>query len=217
MCGWTVVDRLLFNNDGLRLEVRASWLHLNVLYGVVIETIWCSTGYLFCCDGLIWGNNTIGDSIGDGLRRDKTHAIGILRRSTGGAESASEVPASATTAWKLLVTLRLCLSTIAAGDRSTPSRLRNHAIGGRNGFLILVSSMNCVMSLKEIPINLRLVSKKEILIRDTYLLANDMWQVKHLNGLTLVSSECQLMNISSECSLIVAYESICASLDAHLV
>ena len=116
----------------------------------------------------------------------------ILRRPPSWTQCALQIPPRTPRTRKLLIALGLGLCTIAASNRCAACRLGNHAINGRNGFLILIASVDGVMSLQKIPGE----GKKSVKLgkvggrrfeASTNRRAKDIWHVKHLKGLTLVS------------------------------
>jgi hypothetical protein len=118
---------------------------------------------------------------------DPVHVLGC---SSSRAECALEIPLCTSAAWELLVALGLGLCTVAARDRSPAGRLWDYALDGQAFLVVLVSSMDSVVSLEQVSgddVRICWREKKETGLK-TYRRAKLMWQVKHLKGLTLVSA-----------------------------
>lgn len=108
---------------------------------------------------------------------------------------------STSTARELLVALGLRLRAVAASNWGSASGFRYYALRWKAFFIVLVSAVYGVVSLQEIPTyssayykQTKQVHKKQAnqVAREgigTYRRAKLMWQVKHLNGFTLVSSQ----------------------------
>ena len=94
-------------------------------------------------------NDTIGKS--DCTLRRYPDTIGVLRCSSSWTKCTSQVPSCTSRTRELLITLRLCLGTVATGNGCPSSRLGYHAVRSWNLLLVLVPAMDGVMSLKEIP------------------------------------------------------------------
>ena len=142
--------RVRAGGDGLILR-RSGGLDLNrpLLVGTAaIDGCWSD---LLSSYRLIRRDLAIGDTVRERFGGDETHATCILCGSTSRSQCATKIPAGTSTAGELLVALGFRFRTVAASDRCPAGRLWNHAIGGGNGFLVLISAMNSVMSLQEIP------------------------------------------------------------------
>lgn len=107
----------------------------------------------------------------------------ISRYSACRSKYTFEITTRTSAARKLLIAFGLGFGTVGTSDGCSTSCLRNHDTGYAV-LVVLVLPMYSVVALEEIPGNVRKVITYRF---DSYRRANDMWQVKHLNGLMLVS------------------------------
>jgi hypothetical protein len=76
--------------------------------------------------------------------------VDVLGCSASWAECALQIPLCTSAAWELLVALGLGLCTVAARDRSPASRLWYYALDRQAFLVVLVSSVDSVVSLEQV-------------------------------------------------------------------
>jgi hypothetical protein len=85
------------------------------------------------------------------LTADPVHVLGC---SSSRAECALQIPLCAPAAWELLIALGLSLCTVAARDGGSTSRLWYYTLDWQAFLVVLVSSVDSVVSLEQVPVGL---------------------------------------------------------------
>lgn len=136
-------------------------------------------------------------AVGFSRTTDTLYTLGCPPRRT---QRAFQVPLSTPGTGELFVAFGLGLCTVTAGNGCATGRLWYYALGWETFFVILVAAVDGVMSLQKVSVRWsatrsvrpRTERRKEHgrngrLHTSTYRRAKLIWQVKHLNGFTLVS------------------------------
>jgi hypothetical protein len=118
------------------------------------------------------------------------NSINITGDPSSWPKGAVEISGGASRAGELLVALGLRFGAIGAGNGCPARALGDHGIRGDSFLVVLVSPVDLVVSLEQIAGHTgqsRVHSGGRMESCSTYRRAKDIWQVKHLKGLTLVS------------------------------